>query len=71
MGISLRAENISLRDRRTLMEIYERLDPIFSIEMDEAAKYIVDFFELEASRIHDFENAVRATKEFFPITGDC
>jgi len=71
MGISLRSNVLSSRDRKTLIAIYNRLDPIFSLSMDESAKYIIQFFELEPDRLKDFELAVRMNNELFPLTGDC
>ncbi len=65
MGISLRTNILSSRDRKTLMEILDRLDPIFSLTMDESAKYIIQFFELEPDRLRDFEIAVRSNNELF------
>lgn len=71
MAINLKQTNLSERDKRTIMVIYERLEPIFSFSMNESAIHIVNFFELSENRIRDFELAVRNTKEFFPFTGDC
>lgn len=70
MGNSLKNQNLSLQDRRTFMAIYEKLDPIFSLDTDESAKYIAQFFELDSSRINLFERIVRNTNELFP-TSQC
>jgi hypothetical protein len=71
MAISLKSNNLSSRDRRTLIAIYDKLDPIFSLNTDEAAIFIVQFFELEPTRLREFELAVRSTNELFPVMGDC
>jgi len=51
-----------------LDKVYESLFTIFSLNYNEASKFIVEYFALTSEDWIVFERAVRMTKEYF-VTG--
>ena len=68
MGISLNDEKVSSLVKLHVSIISEVLKNIFAMDAKTSGGYIADYFLLNKYLI--FEKIVRATKEFYPTTGD-
>ncbi len=66
---TLGSDTISTRDKRDLLAIYEFLEPIFSLNINETGKHIVDYFALTDERLLAFEKAVRSTTDVYKFIG--
>jgi hypothetical protein len=68
MGTSLSDEKVMNLVKNHVSIISGVLENIFAMNPKEAGDHIADYFVLEKYLV--FEKVVRATKEFYPSTGD-
>jgi hypothetical protein len=68
MGVSLNDANVSSLVKSHVPIISDVLKNIFAMDAKTSGVYIADYFLLNKYLI--FEKIVRATKEFYPTTGD-
>jgi hypothetical protein len=68
MGVSLSDARVINLVKNHTSTISDMLNNIFTMDAETSGIYIANYFILERYLI--FENIVRATKEFYPNTGD-
>lgn len=68
MGVGLGDEKVGSLIKSHISIISDVLDNIFAMNAKTSGSYIAEYFLLEEYVV--FENVVRATKEFYPITED-
>ena len=68
IGVSLNDKKIINMVKNHVSTISDVLDNVFAIDAETSGIYIANFFILEKYIM--FDKAVRATKEFYPTTGD-
>jgi hypothetical protein len=64
---SIKHDELSNREKHDLAVIFDRLELIFGMSIDDTNNYILEY--LESERYLDFEKVVRVTKDLFPFTG--
>jgi hypothetical protein len=69
LGRSFKTNTLSYNEKKHIAKISLNLDLLFSMSIDDNARYMVQFFELEVDLIIKLEKSVRLTKKAFPITG--